>query len=399
VSDGERTKSSMAILGIRRPFRTAPRVRHEIESFGRHYRIDGYGEESVQGINEFNYVPRLPSSLRKVLYIIGGFFPVFRVWVECKYYNKYVELIKAKRYRFLIAHDIEDALMAIETGIPFVFHSNEYLPRQFDGDWLFRFSEMSYRKLALKQIFKNAVLTVVEGDKVARKYSQEYEVPRESIVVMPSMPKYQTFDNALISNNQDILAAPIQLIHHGILAPVRGIDLLIDIIKALGPDYRLTLMGPGPSDYLDALKSMAVSLGNIEVRNLVPYEEIVETIHTYDLGLVIFGSRHYHHKYMTVPNKFWECLQARVPVLVSPESAMADIVRDTGCGIVADSPSLESYVTAIRSLNRDDIVKMKARCEALAWNHSRDSWLDSHRERIETAINASHQHPESISVR
>ena len=329
--------------------------------------------------------------LRRFIILIGGVFPRLRIAFEKRYYRKHIEKIRSEDYRFIIPHHIADGLAAVESGIPFLFHSHEYLPLQFDRDWLFRFTEIRYRFLALKKILQKAVLIVVEGDKVARKYSQEFRIPLENFIVMPSMPKYHTFNDAKKGNDLDEVAVPIKLIHHGNIFPERGIELLVDIVSVLGPTHQLTLMGSGPNKYLTALKLRASAFGNITVRDPVPYVDIVETLHGHDLGLVVFGSPHYHHKYMTVPNKFWECLQARVPVLVSPDSAMAELIRNSGCGIVAESATLDGYVNAIQSLTPQDYTKMKARCEALAWNHSRDSWISSYGERVEKVIDSYYQ--------
>ncbi|TFH41421.1 MAG: glycosyltransferase, partial [Lysobacterales bacterium] len=254
---------------------------------------------------------------------------------------------------------------------------------QLDGSRLFRFTEMRYRHLALKQILSNAVLIIVEGDRVARQYASVYGIPNDRFIVMASMPEYRP-KFAQIAVQPQI----INLIHHGNLIPERGIELLMDVAISLGPEYRLTLMGPGTEAYVASLNAKAEKAGNIEIVPPVPYTEIVEKLHGYDLGLIVFGSPHFHHKYMTVPNKFWECLQARVPVLVSPESAMADYVRESGCGIVAEQASLAGYVAAIRSLSREDIRVLKARCEEKAWIHSRDSWLEAYAERVNRAVDA-----------
>ncbi len=383
MSDEKPKNLKIAIIGINRFFCREHRIRNEVETFREKYAIDGYGSESVSGIDDFFFVKRPHALLRRFVILAGGFLPWFRILFEGLFYRKYVKQINSKKYRFIIPHHIDDALVAMESGAPFVFHSHEYLPRQFDGSRLFRFTEIKYRHIALKKILSRAVLTIVEGDKVARKYSETYDIPLDRFIVMPSMPRYHVF-----KSDQKVEGARTKLIHHGLLVPERGIDLLMDIVTALGSSYHLTLMGPGPPGYLDELKARVSTLSNIEVRDPVLYDEIVETLNGYDLGLVIFGSPHYHHKYMTVPNKFWECLQARVPVLVSPESAMIDHVRESGCGIVADSATIDGYVSAIRSLSRQSIVKMKSQCETLAWSHSRNSWLNTYRDRIENEVSA-----------
>lgn len=380
------SNDAIAILGFNRHFAKEHRIRNEIEVFSPKYTIDGYGIDTVDGIADFYTVNRPAPLLRRAVILLGGLIPRFRIWFEMVFYRRYAERIETKRYRFVIPHDIADALIALATGHPLVFNSEEYLPRQFDGSWLFRFTEIRYRHQALRLILSEAVLICVEGESVAKQYATVYGIPASRFVIMPNMPGYRSnFSQVTVRRST------FNLIHHGLLVPERGIDLLMDIAIDLGPTYRLTLLGPGPSDYVDLLRDRAREAGNIDILAPVSYEQIVEKLHGHDLGLVIFGSQHFHHKYMTVPNKFWECLQARVPVLVSPESAMAGYVRESGCGIVAKSSSLEGYVAAIRSLSRQDIVALKTLCEEKAWIHSRDSWLSTYAERIDRAVDAEYE--------
>lgn len=371
----------IAILGINRHFTKEHRIRNEIKSLAKDYSIDGYGESGVEGLCNFYKVQRPNKYIYRLVKVMGGVFPHFRIWYEKFFYWRLISDFHLKGYRFLISHNIDDGLLALASDIPFVFHSHEYLPRQFDGSLLFCLTEIRYRKCALNRILSRAVLVIVEGDSVANMYASSFGISRDRFYVMPSMPAFTRQFEKSIENT-----ITVKLIHHGMLVPERGLELLIDIAASLDSQYHLTLMGPGSELYIEELKGRARKIGNVTILSPVPYEHIVEALHGNDLGLVVFGSPHFHHKYMTVPNKFWECLQARVPVLVSPESAMAEIVRDNGCGIVSATPTLKGYVAAIRSLTNDDINRMKKKCEELAWSHSRDSWLETYRNAIEEAV-------------
>jgi glycosyltransferase involved in cell wall biosynthesis len=371
----------IAILGINRHFPQEHRIRTEIKSLAKGYRVDGYGESGVEGLCHFYKVQQPNKHIYRLVKVMGGLFPRFRICAEKLYFRRLVGDIYSKGYCFLICHNIADGLLALDSSIPFVFHSHEYLPRQFDGSLLFRLTEVRYRKCALNIIFSRAALVIVEGDSVANMYASTFGISRDRFYVMPSMP---AFTRQFEKNNKK--TTTVQLIHHGMLVPERGLELLIDIAALLGSKYHLTLMGPGPEQYIDELKDKARKIGNVSIMPPVPYENIVEALHGNDLGLVVFGSPHFHHKYMTVPNKFWECLQARVPVLVSPDSAMAEIIKDNGCGIVSDTPTLKGYVATIRALTDDDIKGMRKKCEELAWSHSRDSWLETYSNTIRDAV-------------
>jgi hypothetical protein len=192
---------------------------------------------------------------------------------------------------------------------------------------------------------------------------------------MPSMPEFRA--QVAFKPTMGPGSGVVRLIHHGYLAPVRGIEALLEVRAKLGDRYSLTLMGPGDPAYIRRLRDHPLSANMVDIRSPAPPERVVEEVSAFDLGLVAFFVPHFHCRVTAVPNKFWDCLQARVPVVVLPDSAMASIVQSTGCGWVASDNSLDAFVARIVSLTPEDLHRARGRCELYAWIHSRDSWLTS----------------------
>jgi glycosyltransferase involved in cell wall biosynthesis len=368
----------VVIIGLGRQLAGEHRVRTQVRAFTGRHPVHGYGLSGLSSLDEFRAVGRPPRILYRIVKLAGAVFPRLRIWFESFWYRGLADEVRQKNPRLIIAHDIVDALIATRAGLPYAFDSHEYLPRQFDGTRLWRVTEIRYRRTALKDLFPRASIITVEGETVGNAYEKEFPATRGRILVVRNTPAYVARFNAT--------PAPTgqrSMIHHGYLVPERGLELYFDIMERLGPRYRLTLMGGGSNAaYIAQLKERADRAGNIVIREPVPFERIVETLHGYDLGFVFFGSRHYHHKYMTVPNKFWECLQARVPVVVSPEGAMAAYVREHGVGIVPQSNTVDGYVEAIEGLSDKDIATMKATLESMALAHSIEGWIDGYTETL-----------------
>jgi len=363
-------------------FKSEHRIRNQVRALYSRYQIAGYGQSGLDQLRYFKVFKTPSPMIYRLVKLFGVLFPQARLFYEQRFLIKVIKELKEDNPKFLIAHNIFNGILSEKTGLPYVFDSNEYLPRQFDGNLKWRLTELRYRKIVLKLIFDKAFLITVEGENVANAYVNEFSIPREKILVVANMPIYQ----------KNFIAVPrtstkIRLIHHGFLVPERGLELLIEIAKQLGSNYELTLMGPGPGRYISKLKGIAACIGNITILDPVPNEQIVETLHEYDLGLVIFGSQHFHHKFMTVPNKFWECLQARIPVVVSPDSAMASYVREHFCGAVPSVHTIESYVHTISNLTSIEINQMKSNLEDLAFSHSVDSWVDQYADIISLHCN------------
>jgi glycosyltransferase involved in cell wall biosynthesis len=369
-ASGAAAPRAVAIVGLGRTFAAEHRIRNQIKAFSGRHPVHGYGTAGLDSLDRFQAVSTPPRVVYRVIKLLGILFPGLRIRYERWWYRPLTELLRAEKPRLAIVHNIPDALATRAAGVPYVFDSHEYLPRQFDGSLMWRLTEIRYRRKALQDLLGDAALITVEGEIVAAKYAEEFPGSRGKFLVARNAPAFSPRP-----------APPLQkgrrrrLIHHGILVPERGLEKLMDIVLRLGPDYELTLMGGGEAAYVERLKSAARQQGNVIIKDPVPYARIVETLYDYDLSLVVFGSPHYHHRRMTVPNKFWESLQARVPVVVAPESAMAPYIRESGCGLVPDVDVVDAYVKIIRGLGDDALADMKALLERKAYEHSLDAWI------------------------
>ena len=379
--ENNNAKYKIGIFGIGRNFSNEHRIRNEIQALKENNVIEGFGEDKVDSVDNFHYVKKPSKYIYRIVKIVGGLIPWLRIKFEIIWYRNLIKSTRNRNYDLLIPHNIVDGLIAVKSGVKFAFHSHEYLPRQFDGSIIFRILEIRYRNKALKYIFKHAELIVVEGEKVMNEYIKHYGISKYKLHIMPSMPSYH---KNLDKYDND--SGKIKLIHHGIIVPERKIEMLLEIAGKLGRNYQLTIMGPGPEEYLKKLEYLAKLYGNITIKSPVNYDDIVKTIANNDLGLIIFGSPHYHHKFMTVPNKFWECFQARVPVLVNINSAMAKYVSESQCGIVSSGNKIQDYVDTISKLDKNVLMQMKINCENKSWVHSRDSWLSKYNDKLSSCI-------------
>lgn len=363
---------SITIYGINRYLSKENRILNEINCLNTSFQLkfSGFRNDESSDIIYFYFI----SFIRIFFNLLGK-----------NFLKVYFNLLKKDENNFLInlviCHHIDEALICIDKKVKFVFHSNEYLPREFDGNLKFKIFEQAYRRITLNYLLPKAELIVVECDRIANEYSNIFKIPLNKFFIATNAPKRNPTLKAKYPSST------IKLIHHGALVKERGPEFLFEILKKLGPGYTLTLMGPGKENYIKHLKKLADKIGNIEIIPPVPYEKIVETISQYDLGLIIFKSKHFHHKFMTVPNKFYECLQARVPVVVSPFSAMSPLIAQNQCGIVSKSESVDDYVNSIKSLTKEKIYEMGTNCNKLAFEHSNEFWFEAYRKKISSIIN------------
>lgn len=159
----------------------------------------------------------------------------------------------------------------------------------------------------------------------------------------------------------------VEVLFHGFLRPNRGIEPLIDAVAAWRPEFRLVLRGSGAPAYAAALKGRAQAAGvadRVRLEGPVPAREVVAAASRSDLGVVVLPDTSRHNRF-ALPNKLFEYLAAGLGVIVSPVPDMAQIVRDRGCGVVAE-PDPASIARAVNGLDRPAIDALKRRALAAA---------------------------------
>ncbi len=97
----------------------------------------------------------------------------------------------------------------------------------------------------------------------------------------------------------------------------------------------------------------------------VAIHDLVPASNDYDIGLYLLRPSSFNNLY-ALPNKFFEFLQARLAIAIGPSPEMARIVREFGCGVVADDFAPTSLARALNRLTAADIDRMKAGSEKAA---------------------------------
>ena len=153
----------------------------------------------------------------------------------------------------------------------------------------------------------------------------------------------------------------ISLIYHGVANPRRELDKLVEMAGLLDDRYTLHFMlvrdHVGYSQELRRL-SERVARGRVFFRNPVDPTEVVSTIAHFDLGICVIPPKPVSYRY-ALPNKFFECIVAGLPVLVGPSPEMERLVRLHSIGLVAEGCEPRTLATILNELRPEDINRMK----------------------------------------
>ena len=124
---------------------------------------------------------------------------------------------------------------------------------------------------------------------------------------------------------------------------------------------------------------------DVRVLDPIPLPELVTAANAYDAGIVFFPPLTANLEH-ALPNKFFDLIQARVAIVTGPSPEMAGIVREFGCGVVADGFTLDALVTALEGLTPEGIAAMKAGAGRAAEVHSAERNRDTLLALVEEAL-------------
>jgi glycosyltransferase involved in cell wall biosynthesis len=161
---------------------------------------------------------------------------------------------------------------------------------------------------------------------------------------------------------------------------------MIDVMQGLDDRFELDLMlVPTFPRYLEKLKTKSGIDRRIRFLPPVSMEQLVPFSHGYDIGLYLLPPSSFNN-FHALPNKFFEFIQARLAVAIGPSPEMARIVREFGCGIVADDFAPSSLARVLNQLTPPDIDRMKSGSDRAARVHTAENNAERMRRIVDSVL-------------
>jgi glycosyltransferase involved in cell wall biosynthesis len=187
----------------------------------------------------------------------------------------------------------------------------------------------------------NATFTV--SDEIAGTLQTDYGLPARPITLL-NVPRLSDFDPAHTPTIRGTLGLAPEtplFVYSGGVTRLRGIHTLVSALANF-PEAHVALMTSTRSPYLSSLIADARQHGAGARLHVLPYVE-PEFISTFlrDATAGVHPLTHYGNAEVALPNKLFDYLHARLPVVVSDVRAMADLVTQQRFGLVfkADDPN------------------------------------------------------------
>ena len=171
----------------------------------------------------------------------------------------------------------------------------------------------------------------------------------------------------------------IRLVHSGGAVAGRNIETMIDAVKAAAPHLTLDLyLVPGNDGgrYLRTLRHRARGCSRIAFRKPVAPAELPHTLNEYDVGIFWIPPFNTNAR-LTLPNKIFDFIQARLAVAAGPTIEMARIINKFGIGVVTEDFKLDSITAALNALTPQDVSSYKScsikAARELSFEHEADT--------------------------
>lgn len=270
----------------------------------------------------------------------------------------------------LHAHDFDTVGLVVRAGLKLrgaghpvriVYDAHEYIAGwERPGDPAFRpamaAQERKYIRLA------DGVITV--SDTIADLLAADHGLDVRPTVVCnaPTVAELASGDDA--DAVPDVRAAaglgpdvPL-MVYAGMTAPERSLETAVAALPSL-PDVHLAMV-TARNPYVDALERQARDLGVSERLHILPYvkpHQVVAHLAAGSVGIVT--SLHSPNYELSLPSKYYEYLNARLPLVVSDLRTVGAFTREQGIGEVFPAGDSEAFAAGVRAVlaDRDKYVK------------------------------------------
>ena len=251
-------------------------------------------------------------------------------------------------FKLIVANDIGTLPLALSLSgrAKVLFDAHEYAPRQFETWYLWKFFMRDYTEYLCRTSIPHVDGMTTVGPRIAEEYSREFGVVPSVVLSAPRhrSGRYTPHDGDLI-----------RMVHVGAAARYRRLETIIETMTRLDDRFRLDFMLVlGNASYLGKLQRLASTDSRVRFIPPVSPDEIVEAISAYDVGICAYAPHSFNAQY-ALPNKFFDCLQARLCIAIGPLPEMQKLVERFHCGVVADEYTPAALAGTLSRLDRKKI--------------------------------------------
>lgn len=360
------------------PIHSEPRALKQIQHLSQRYDVTsaGFGPQAVAGVPHIELDPSPPTRNPARFPLVKAFSFLLRLYPYLSRHDPRVagarERLAQQKWDIIIAHDVATVPLSrsLNPHIGVLVDLHEYAPRQDEHSRIFKMLIAPYYRWILRKHVAKCPQVTTVGKGILEEYRREFGIA--STLVVNATP-FHTLEPTDTS-------APIRLVHSGISAAHRKLEVMIDAVTQSNANVTLDLfLMPTDEAYMSFLRARAGNDARIRFRDPVPYSELIDTLHSYDVGLTLIAPTTFNLAWC-LPNKFFDFVQARLGVISGPSPEMASFIERYGFGVVTDDFSADSLRRVLDSLTPGQVRQLKqashTHAEELSGEHQSRIWGD-----------------------
>ncbi|MCS3427234.1 hypothetical protein M2388_000885 [Leucobacter aridicollis] len=340
------------------PFMTEPRGIKQVMELRKHHDVTtaGIGPSPFPDLPHIEFSNPSESSPGLVSKLATAARHLFRMHRSALRHNPLLAEAHAKlaggEWDIVVSNDLLGVPLAnrVKSRYGVVADLHEYAPRQGENRIMWRLLIAPYFDWILrKEVAPKVVAATSVGQGILDEYERVYGIRGDLAI---NATPWQDLEPLPV-------APPIRLVHSGLPAPARKLEVMIDAVLATQTDVTLDLyLMQNNKAYLEELKQRAGGDPRITFRDPVPYTELVTTLHGYDVGLSLIAPTTFNLEWC-LPNKFFDFVQARLGVITGPSPEMVRYVNEYGFGEATDDFTAESLTAALDGLTPEKVSLWK----------------------------------------
>lgn len=256
---------------------------------------------------------------------------------------------------------------------------HEYAPKQGENDMRWRLLVGPLMHWACRGYVTKADSASTVGKRIAEEYASVYSIAEPAVV-----PNASAYDDRFAPTP---VQSPLRLIHTGAAGRGRKIEVMIDAVKRAnelrpGTATMDLVLVPGEQRYIDELAVRAAGIpdGAVQMKPPVAFDQIVPMLQQYDVGIFVCPPSTFNLEH-TLPNKFFEFIQARLAIVIGPSPEMARLIEEYQVGRVASGFDAESTAQVLVELTETIVSDLKENAHKAAYPLSSEQltrpWMDA----------------------
>lgn len=257
-------------------------------------------------------------------------------------------------------------LFAKKNAIPIVLQIMDIYPEALTGKLPVFLRPVIHAPLRLLDawIARTATTVVVISDNMRQTYTENRQLPVESVVTIPTWQDETVFENvpprAECCNRYGISPHPFTFLFLGNIGPVAGVDLLLyAFAEADIPDSQLVVVGDGSAKSGCMTRAQQLNLSRV---HFISDPDVANVPMLQNMAHVCMLPMKRGAGMSSIPSKLPSYLFSAKPVIatVDPDSDTARFVRQAECGWAGEAEDSGWLVNTMKEVNLMSMEQLEA---------------------------------------